>query len=113
MAEANARWASLTIGFKDVVTVTIPRRTCAISATRLVVESRTTLLSFLYLAQARMAVPKMKIPTTKLNNRCESSMMTSGLFNDGKTAPWHNGHDSPQPRPELLVVTYPPITMRM
>ena len=40
-------------------------------------------------------------------------MMTPGLFSEGRTAPWHNGHDSPQPRPKLLVVTYPPITMRM
>ena len=113
IADASARCASLTIGFRDVVTVTIPRSTCAISATILVVERRTIVRSFVYLVQATIAIPRMKIPTTKLNSLCESSITTSGLFSEGKTAPLHNGQDSPQPSPELLVVTYPPITIRI
>lgn len=68
IAEANARCASLTIGLRDVVTVTIPRRTCTIRATRLVVDRRTIFLDSLYLVKATMARPSMKIPTTELNN---------------------------------------------
>ncbi len=96
-----------------MVTVIIPRSTCAISATRLVVDRRTILLALLCLVQATIAIPRMKTPTTELNSLCVSSITTSGLFSEGKTAPLHKGQDSPQPRPELLVVTYPPITMRM
>ncbi len=113
IAEASARCASLTTGFRDVVTVTIPSITCAMSATRLVVERRTMLLAFLYPVQATTAVPNTKTPTTKLNSLCESSITSSGLFSEGKTAPSHNGQDSPQPSPELLVVTYPPMTIKM
>src|SRR6266566_692973 len=100
-------------GVRDVVTVTIPSITCAMSATRLVVERTTMLLAFLYPVQATTAVPNTKTPTTKLNSLCESSITSSGLFSEGKTAPSHNGQDSPQPSPELLVVTYPPMTIKM
>ena len=69
MAEANARCASLTIGFSEDVTVTIPSSTCTISATRLVVERITILLAFLYFVQTTMDIPRMKTPTTELNSR--------------------------------------------
>ena len=68
IAEAKARCASLTIGFRDVVTVTIPRRTCAIRATRLVVESMTVFFDDRYLVKVTMSRPSMKSPTTVLNN---------------------------------------------
>src|SRR5438445_10633512 len=86
IAEASARCASLTIGFRDVVTVTIPRSTWAINATTLVAERRTTLSAALYLVEATMHVPTMKTPTTELNSRRRSSMITSGLLSEGQTA---------------------------
>ena len=112
-ADASARCASLIMGLSEVVTVTIPRNTCAISATRLAVDKRTIFLASLCLVQATIANPKMNTPTTELKSRCVSSITTSGLFSEGRTAPLHKGQDSPQPRPELLVVTYPPMTIRM
>src|SRR5438046_8113812 len=110
IAEASARCASLTTGFRDVVTVTIPSITCAMSATRLVVERRTMLVVFLYPVQATTAVPNTKTPTTKLNSLCESSITSSDLFSEGKTAPSHNGQDHLRPSPEFLVLTYRPMT---
>src|SRR5919109_1493020 len=91
----------------------MPRITCAMSPMKLSVEKARTYLASRYFVQAIIVVPRMKTPTTKLKSLCVSSMINFVSLRAGSTAPLHNGQESPHPRPELLVVTYPPNSIRI